>query len=121
MEAEPLLPDLATVNLSMTYDGIPVGSGTVGGMAPLRFAYAHGEKLSEGSSVHEVGTARMGNDPKTSILDAFQQARDVKTLFVVAALCSPSARHAPRKQGVRQDQGRRCQKLFSRRRTNWPN
>ena len=39
--------------------------------------------LVEGSSVHEVGTARMGNDPKTSVLNKFNQAHDVKNLFVV--------------------------------------
>lgn len=39
--------------------------------------------LTEGSSVHEVGTARMGDDPKTSVLNRHQQAHDVKNLFVV--------------------------------------
>lgn len=32
--------------------------------------------------IHEIGTARMGNDPKTSVLNAFNQAHDVKNLFV---------------------------------------
>ena len=41
------------------------------------------DPLTEGSSVHEVGTARMGHDPKTSVLNSFQQAHDVKNLFVV--------------------------------------
>lgn len=41
------------------------------------------DPLTEGSSVHEVGTARMGDDPKTSVLNSFQQAHDVKNLFVV--------------------------------------
>ncbi|MBI3650656.1 MAG: GMC family oxidoreductase [Acidobacteria bacterium] len=35
-----------------------------------------------GFSVHETGTARMGNDPKTSVLNKFNQAHDVKNLFV---------------------------------------
>lgn len=39
--------------------------------------------LTEGWSIHELGTARMGNDPKTSVLNQFQQAHDVKNLFVV--------------------------------------
>ena len=42
-----------------------------------------GDRLTEGSSVHEVGTARMGADAKTSVLNPFQQAHDVKNLFVV--------------------------------------
>jgi choline dehydrogenase-like flavoprotein len=42
-----------------------------------------GELLTEGWSIHELGTARMGTDPRTSILNAFQQSHDVKNLFVV--------------------------------------
>ncbi len=41
------------------------------------------EILTEGWSIHELGTARMGTDPKTSVLNSFQQAHDVKNLFVV--------------------------------------
>ena len=41
------------------------------------------DMLTEGSSVHEVGTARMGTDPKTSVLNRFQQAHEVRNLFVV--------------------------------------
>jgi choline dehydrogenase-like flavoprotein len=35
-----------------------------------------------GFSVHEMGTARMGHDPKTSVLNAHNQAHDVKNLFI---------------------------------------
>ncbi len=35
-----------------------------------------------GFAIHEMGTARMGRDPKTSILNAFNQAHDVKNLFL---------------------------------------
>src|SRR5579871_629850 len=41
------------------------------------------EILTEGWSIHERGTARMGNDPKTSVLNQFQQSHDVKNLLVV--------------------------------------
>jgi len=41
------------------------------------------EVLTEGWSIHELGTARMGEDPKTSVLNQFQQSHDVKNLFVV--------------------------------------
>lgn len=51
--------------------------------AGLEVTRVKGDRLVEGSSVHEVGTARMGNDPKASVLNAFQQAHDVKNLFVV--------------------------------------
>jgi choline dehydrogenase-like flavoprotein len=35
-----------------------------------------------GFSIHEMGTARMGRDRKTSVLNSFNQAHDVKNLFV---------------------------------------
>jgi choline dehydrogenase-like flavoprotein len=35
-----------------------------------------------GGMIHEVGTVRMGNDPKTSALNQFCQAHEVKNLFV---------------------------------------
>ena len=38
-----------------------------------------------GEIIHEVGTVRMGNDPKTSALNKFEQAHDCKNLFVVDA------------------------------------
>jgi choline dehydrogenase-like flavoprotein len=39
--------------------------------------------LTEGWSIHELGTARMGADKKTSVLNQFQQSHDVKNLFIV--------------------------------------
>lgn len=35
-----------------------------------------------GSIIHELGVTRMGNDPKTSVLNSNCQAHDVKNLFV---------------------------------------
>jgi choline dehydrogenase-like flavoprotein len=36
-----------------------------------------------GYSIHELGTARMGDDPKTSVLNKWNQSHDIKNLFVV--------------------------------------
>ncbi len=36
-----------------------------------------------GLAIHEVGTARMGNDPTTSVVNRWQQAHDVSNLFVM--------------------------------------
>jgi choline dehydrogenase-like flavoprotein len=36
-------------------------------------------------ALHEAGTARMGSDPKKSVLNQFQQAHDVRNLFVMDA------------------------------------
>jgi len=40
-----------------------------------------------GMSVHELGTARMGNDSKKSVLNAFNQTHDVENLFVTDGSC----------------------------------
>ncbi|GAB3938441.1 GMC family oxidoreductase [Larkinella terrae] len=43
-----------------------------------------------GKIIHEIGTARMGNDPKNSVLNKYSQAHDVKNLFIVDAAAFPS-------------------------------
>ena len=43
----------------------------------------HGQMVPPGESIHELGTCRMGSDPKRSVLNGFNQAHDVKNLFVV--------------------------------------
>jgi choline dehydrogenase-like flavoprotein len=44
-----------------------------------------------GFGIHEVGTARMGADPKTSVLNQFQQTHDVANLFVMDGACFTSS------------------------------
>uniref|UniRef100_UPI003B59238A GMC oxidoreductase n=1 Tax=Shewanella gaetbuli TaxID=220752 RepID=UPI003B59238A len=43
-----------------------------------------------GSAIHEVGTARMGKDPKESVLNSYNQTHDIPNLFVSdgSAFCS---------------------------------
>lgn len=36
-----------------------------------------------GEIIHEVGTTRMGNDPRSSVVNKFNQAHDCKNLFIV--------------------------------------
>ncbi|MCC6344650.1 MAG: GMC family oxidoreductase [Bryobacterales bacterium] len=40
-----------------------------------------------GFCIHEVGTARMGNNPKTSVLNKHNQAHEVPNLFVTDGAC----------------------------------
>jgi choline dehydrogenase-like flavoprotein len=42
-----------------------------------------GKFFPPGYSIHEVGTCRMGDNPKTSVLNKWNQSHDVKNLFVV--------------------------------------
>ena len=44
-----------------------------------------------GLGIHEMGTARMGRDPKTSVLNAHNQLHDVKNLFLPDGACMTSA------------------------------
>lgn len=48
-------------------------------------------KKVPGSGIHEMGTARMGKDPKTSILNGFNQMHAVKNLFVTDGACMTSS------------------------------
>lgn len=44
-----------------------------------------------GQGIHEMGTARMGRDPKTSILNKWNQIHDVPNVFVTDGACMTSA------------------------------
>ena len=44
-----------------------------------------------GRGIHEMGTARMGNDPKTSVLNKWNQVWDAKNVFVTDGACMTSA------------------------------
>ncbi|HKX28546.1 MAG TPA: GMC family oxidoreductase [Blastocatellia bacterium] len=46
-----------------------------------------GTPAPPGFSIHEVGTARMGQDPKTSFLNQWNQSWDVKNVFVTDGSC----------------------------------
>jgi choline dehydrogenase-like flavoprotein len=44
-----------------------------------------------GLCIHEMGTARMGRDPRTSVLDAYNSTHDVPNLFVTDGACMASS------------------------------
>jgi len=53
--------------------------------------------MTPGFCIHETGTARMGNDPKTSVLNKFNQMHEVKNVFITdgASMCSSGCTPGP--------------------------
>ena len=58
-----------------------------GGFKNVNINYNNGKP---GIGIHEVGTARMGKDPKTSILNGWNQIHTVKNVFVTDGASLPS-------------------------------
>jgi choline dehydrogenase-like flavoprotein len=52
-------------------------------------AYDHGYGF--GGAIHEMGPARMGRDPKSSVLNAHNQVWDAKNVFVTDGACMVSS------------------------------
>lgn len=50
--------------------------------AALILPSSNSELPPMGAAIHEMGTARMGDDPSESVLNAYNQAHDVSNLFV---------------------------------------
>ena len=44
-----------------------------------------------GSTIHEMGTARMGRDPKTSVLNGNNQMHEAKNVFITDGSCMTSS------------------------------
>ena len=51
----------------------------------------YGKPSVPGFCIHELGTARMGNDPKTSVVNRFCQTHDVKNIFITDGACWTSS------------------------------
>ncbi|HSR53363.1 MAG TPA: GMC family oxidoreductase [Acidobacteriota bacterium] len=49
------------------------------------------ENNAPGLTIHEMGTARMGHDPKTSVLNAYNQCHDVRNVFMTDGACMTSS------------------------------
>jgi choline dehydrogenase-like flavoprotein len=59
--------------------------------AKMSFVMPVGQGGPPGSAIHEMGGARMGLDPKASVLNAHNQAHDVPNLFVTDGACMTSS------------------------------
>jgi len=51
----------------------------------------HNEPTAPGAAIHEMGTARMGRDPRTSVLNKWNQVHAVPNVFVTDGACMTSA------------------------------
>ncbi len=62
-------------------------------MEAAGFKNVHGYENSYGVGlgIHEMGTARMGKDPKTSILNGWNQVHEAKNVFVTDGACMTSS------------------------------
>lgn len=59
--------------------------------AGVKNVYTYDNDYAPGMGIHEMGTARMGRDPKTSVLNGNNQVWDAKNVFVTDGACMTSA------------------------------
>jgi choline dehydrogenase-like flavoprotein len=62
----------------------------LGGALGMRITRVDEAPAPPGASNHECGTARMGNDPGDSVLNAHNECWDARGLYVTDAACFPS-------------------------------
>lgn len=60
-------------------------------VAGLKDVHTYDNGYTLGMGIHEMGTARMGRDPKTSVLNAHNQIWDAPNVFVTDGACMTSA------------------------------
>jgi choline dehydrogenase-like flavoprotein len=58
--------------------------------AGVKEVYGWEGDYAPGMGIHEMGTARMGRDPKTSVLNGFNQVWDCKNVYVTDGACMTS-------------------------------
>ncbi len=59
--------------------------------AGLKDIRSYDNGYAPGLGIHEMGTARMGRDPKTSVLNRWNQVHEVPNVFVTDGACMTSA------------------------------
>lgn len=66
-------------------------------MAGLKNIQTYDRNKIPGSCIHETGTARMGRDPRTSVLNKWNQMHDIKNVFITdgSSVCSSGTTPGP--------------------------
>jgi choline dehydrogenase-like flavoprotein len=59
--------------------------------AGVKDVYTYDNDYAPGMGIHEMGTARMGRDPKTSVLNGNNQVWDAPNVYVTDGACMTSA------------------------------
>lgn len=59
--------------------------------AGIKNVHSWDNDYAPGMGIHEMGTARMGRDPKTSVLNEWNQVWDCKNVFITDGSCMTSA------------------------------
>jgi len=59
--------------------------------AGVKYVCTYDRGYTPGMGIHEMGTARMGRDPKSSVLNAWNQVWDAPNVFVTDGSCMASA------------------------------
>ena len=67
------------------------GQGTIEDLMARTDAIGYGPNRTSYFSFHQMGSARMGSDPATSVVDAENQAHDTAGLYVMDGSCFPTA------------------------------
>jgi choline dehydrogenase-like flavoprotein len=79
-------PNERAMEKQMTADAVEMLTA-----AGLENVQGFNRDVTPGSVIHEMGTARMGRDPATSVLNAFNQVHAVPNVFVTDGSCMPSS------------------------------
>jgi choline dehydrogenase-like flavoprotein len=102
VEIDPALQDawgIPALRIQMTHgpneaammDDAAVAAAEMLEAAGARNIVLNSKLAMPGMAIHEVGTARMGSDPRKSVLDPHNQTHDVKNLFVMDGACFVSS------------------------------
>ncbi|HMZ25275.1 MAG TPA: GMC oxidoreductase, partial [Saprospiraceae bacterium] len=82
--------ELKENELNMRKDMMAEGKAMLEAMG-VKDAYEYDWGYAPGMGIHEMGTARMGRDPKTSVLNGNNQVWDAPNVFVTDGACMTSA------------------------------
>jgi len=79
---------------AMMHDAVEVGEAMMKNFG-ARNIWSSVKDTAPGLAIHEVGTARMGHDPKESVLNAYNQSHDIPNLFVTdgSSFCSTAVQN----------------------------